>query len=117
MLLASLEIKLANLGAPCPAEQFVEFYYKTFDDNRNNLAALYVCSPTHMATCCRCTNLWVEGPVDAHFRVGVRPRVEVHYREVNRTRSSSPEKLLGAVALTFQRSRFHSGRSHIAPPH
>lgn len=27
-------------------EQFVEFYYKTFDENRTNLAALYVSEST-----------------------------------------------------------------------
>jgi hypothetical protein len=27
------------------AEQFVQFYYDTFDTNREGLAALYVCAP------------------------------------------------------------------------
>lgn len=33
-----------SLLSPAP-EQFVEFYYKTFDENRAGLASLYVCDP------------------------------------------------------------------------
>ena len=35
----------SNPGLTDRAEQFVDFYYKTFDENRANLAALYVTSP------------------------------------------------------------------------
>lgn len=32
----------SSLGADLPQEQFTQFYYNTFDANRQNLAALYV---------------------------------------------------------------------------
>jgi len=48
-------------------EQFVQFYYKTFDENRAGLGALYVCDSISFAqSSSRLTNA-IEGDFHAHF--------------------------------------------------
>jgi len=37
--------RLSESRLTLPSEQFVQFYYKTFDENRAGLSSLYVCDP------------------------------------------------------------------------
>jgi hypothetical protein len=97
------------------AEQFVDFYYKTFDKNREQLAALYVrsrsfpapercqqaqvltcgCSETHQCCHSRKTSTWALHQLSPncnpyHFkRWCTRSRLRMHSPRTNRGRSWS----------------------------
>jgi hypothetical protein len=49
------------------SEQFVQFYYKTFDENRAGLSQLYVCDPTTRAGGSSQLIRATEGELYAHF--------------------------------------------------
>lgn len=92
-------------------EQFVAFYYKTFDENRANLSSLYVCPL--VAACAYPAKLtsYLARAIDAHFRATTNWRGCGHCRKT----SGKGRCLYGLVHETYLVRICRSNRSYTGP--